>query len=229
MEKRQKLILFGAIAVVVTASILMMRKAGATTKEIKETEPEDDIIKDDSGSGSGSGSGSTVSTGYPDTPFKSKEEGDKFRTWIRKTYPSEAAAMSGGGVDATGSENSPTLREAYAKYYRHYLSYLTSIGAVSTANQLSNQTQTNLQNSGNFKEVVKVTPRKEFPSVTVRMTPSINSTEIGKLSRGKRLDWISQKTYNDGRAWHYVKFNDNVNGYVLATAVDKVKTYPSIV
>ena len=53
----------------------------------------------------------------PATPFKTKEDGNKFREWVNKKYPDWAKENN---LDASGSENNTYIRKAYAEYGQEY-------------------------------------------------------------------------------------------------------------
>ena len=53
----------------------------------------------------------------PATPFKTKEDGNKFREWVNKKYPDWAKENN---LDASGSENNTYIRKAYAQYGQEY-------------------------------------------------------------------------------------------------------------
>ncbi len=67
-------------------------------------------------SSSSSGSKSDVPS-EPATPFKTKEEGNKFREWVNKKYPDWAKENK---LDASGSENNSYIRKAYSQYGSEY-------------------------------------------------------------------------------------------------------------
>lgn len=54
---------------------------------------------------------------YPETPFKSKAEGDKFRGWVNDTYPKYAKQID---LDRSGDYNNSYIRKAYAQYGAEY-------------------------------------------------------------------------------------------------------------
>lgn len=54
---------------------------------------------------------------YPETPFTSKVEGDKFRNWINDTYPKYAVQID---LDRSGDYNNSYIRKAYAQYGAEY-------------------------------------------------------------------------------------------------------------
>lgn len=68
-------------------------------------------------SGSGSGTGKSNVPADPATPFKTKEEGNKFREWVNKKYPDWAKENS---LDASGPENNSYIRKAYIQYGSEY-------------------------------------------------------------------------------------------------------------
>ena len=72
------------------------------------------LLSGDSGSGSGSGS---VVTNYT-FPFKTTEEGNKFRTWVNTNYPAYAKEID---LDVSGALNS-YVEKAWKKYGSVYLS-----------------------------------------------------------------------------------------------------------
>jgi hypothetical protein len=51
------------------------------------------------------------------SPFKNKEEGDKFRAWVNQKYPDWAKQNS---LDATGPFNNGYIRKAYTQYGEEY-------------------------------------------------------------------------------------------------------------
>jgi hypothetical protein len=53
----------------------------------------------------------------PATPFKTKEDGNKFREWVNKKYPDWAKENN---LDASGSENNSYIRKAYSEYGAEY-------------------------------------------------------------------------------------------------------------
>lgn len=65
-------------------------------------------------------SSSTSSGKVPEdsaAPFKTKEEGDKFRAWVNQKYPDWAKQNS---LDATGPFNNGYIRKAYTQYGEEY-------------------------------------------------------------------------------------------------------------
>jgi hypothetical protein len=73
--------------------------------------------KSKSSSSSGSSSGKSNVPADPATPFKTKDEGNKFREWVNKKYPDWAKENS---LDASGSENNSYIRKAYVEYGEEY-------------------------------------------------------------------------------------------------------------
>ena len=70
-----------------------------------------------SSSSSSSSSGKSSVPSEPATPFKTKEEGNKFREWVNKKYPDWAKENK---LDASGSENNSYIRKAYSQYGSEY-------------------------------------------------------------------------------------------------------------
>jgi len=66
---------------------------------------------------SGSASSKSDVPSEPATPFKTKEEGNKFREWVNKKYPDWAKENK---LDASGSENNSYIRKAYSQYGSEY-------------------------------------------------------------------------------------------------------------
>jgi hypothetical protein len=54
---------------------------------------------------------------YPETPFKSKVEGDKFRNWVNDNYPQYAKQID---LDRSGDFNNSYMRKAYANKGAEY-------------------------------------------------------------------------------------------------------------
>lgn len=54
---------------------------------------------------------------YPETPFTSKAEGNKFRDWVNDTYPKYAKQID---LDRSGDFNNSYIRKAYAQYGAEY-------------------------------------------------------------------------------------------------------------
>ena len=54
---------------------------------------------------------------YPETPFKSKVEGDKFRNWVNDNYPQYAKQID---LDRSGDFNNSFMRKAYANKGAEY-------------------------------------------------------------------------------------------------------------
>lgn len=54
---------------------------------------------------------------YPATPFKTDEQGNKFREWVNKTYPDWAKKNN---LDASGAKDNSYIRKAYAEYGKNY-------------------------------------------------------------------------------------------------------------
>ena len=69
---------------------------------------------------------------YPATPFKTDEEGNKFREWVNKTHPDWAKKNN---LDATGSKDNSYIRKAYAEYGKDYK---PSSGTPPKVNTMSN-------------------------------------------------------------------------------------------
>lgn len=83
---------------------------------VKEGE---NIFSTDTNGGGNSSSSSSFVCPYRATPFKNKEEGNKFRAYMNEYYPKVAEAIKGGGygtgLDLTGSYDNCYIREAYHK------------------------------------------------------------------------------------------------------------------
>lgn len=213
MEKRQKLIILGASAIVIIAGIIFMRKSKAATIDtMKPIDDDNDIIP----SSTNNTSTSTQTKVYPDTPFKSKAEGDKFRKWVREKYPTEAAKLSGGGLDATGDYNNATMKEAFYKFGKEYLKTGISDIAQSTLDAY----QTSLKET--HKERKDVTPTMD--NVTVYKEPDYNSWVLEKLKMGNKREYISTVLGKDGKYYYKVKNIAGSNGYVLKSAAKVVST-----
>jgi hypothetical protein len=73
--------------------------------------------KKKSSSSSSSGSGKSSVPSYSSTPFKTQEEGNKFRAWVIKTHPDWAKSNS---LDATGPKDNAYIRKAYSEYSTEY-------------------------------------------------------------------------------------------------------------
>jgi len=63
--------------------------------------------------GDSSSSGSSSSSSKRKSPFKNKEEGDKFRKWVNDTYPKEAKEMD---LDVSGSHTNSYIMRAWKKF-----------------------------------------------------------------------------------------------------------------
>lgn len=73
-----------------------------------------------SGGGEKSSNKSKSSSKVPEdsaSPFKNKEDGDKFRAWVNQKYPDWAKQNS---LDATGPFNNGYIRKAYTEYGEEY-------------------------------------------------------------------------------------------------------------
>jgi hypothetical protein len=70
-----------------------------------------------SSSSSSSGGGKSSVPSYSSTPFKTQEEGNKFRAWVIKTHPDWAKSNS---LDATGPKDNAYIRKAYSEYSTEY-------------------------------------------------------------------------------------------------------------
>jgi hypothetical protein len=68
------------------------------------------IVSETLGSGGG--------TSDPPTPFKTREEGNKFRAWVRSKYPDYAREIV---LDEQGKYDNDTIRKAWAKYGQEWL------------------------------------------------------------------------------------------------------------
>jgi hypothetical protein len=74
---------------------------------------------------------------YPDTPFTSKAEGDKFRAWVNKNYSSYAKQID---LSLSGDFNNSFIKKAFAEYGQEYLkanapkTTTTAIGIKSNSN-----------------------------------------------------------------------------------------------
>ena len=82
----------------------------------KESSPSNKS-KSKSSSSSGSSSGKSNVPSEPAAPFKTKEDGNKFREWVNKKYPDWAKENS---LDASGPENNSYIRKAYVEYGEKY-------------------------------------------------------------------------------------------------------------
>ncbi len=54
-------------------------------------------------------------------PFKTKEEGDKFRRWVNETMPDKAKALD---IDPEGDHKNGFVIDAYTIYRKEYEQYL---------------------------------------------------------------------------------------------------------
>ena len=55
--------------------------------------------------------------GKSNVPFKNRQEGDKFRTWVNKQYPDYAKEID---LDVSGPHNNAFIAKAWAKYGNEY-------------------------------------------------------------------------------------------------------------
>ena len=90
----------------------------------KEEEDEEEIIIPPTNSGSGSGSGATNYT----FPFKTTDEGDKFRAWINTNYPAYAKEID---LAKSGALNS-FVEKAWLKYGTEYTKKGSGSGSGNT-------------------------------------------------------------------------------------------------
>jgi hypothetical protein len=103
---------------------------------------------------SSSSSSSSSSPSYPSTPFKNREEGDKFRGWVNDKYPDYAKSL-----DLERSNklfNNTTIRKAWAKYGSEYQLQggANQPASASASSSLSlQQIKTFLENGGKTKEI----------------------------------------------------------------------------
>jgi hypothetical protein len=93
--------------------VIDLSKVGKSIEKSKESSSSSSNKSKSKGS---SGSKSDVPS-EPATPFKTKEEGNKFREWVNKKYPDWAKENS---LDASGPENNSYIRKAYVNYGDEY-------------------------------------------------------------------------------------------------------------
>jgi hypothetical protein len=93
--------------------VIDLSKVGKSIEKSKESSSSSSNKSKSKGS---SGSKSDVPS-EPATPFKTKEDGDKFREWVNKKYPDWAKENK---LDASGSENNSYIRKAYSQYGSEY-------------------------------------------------------------------------------------------------------------
>ena len=67
--------------------------------------------------GDSSSSSSSSSTSKRKSPFKNKEEGDKFRKWVNDNYPDYAKQID---LDVSGSHTNKYIMKAWVKYGNQY-------------------------------------------------------------------------------------------------------------
>lgn len=67
--------------------------------------------------GDSSSSSSSSSSSKRKSPFKNKEEGNKFRKWVNDTYPKEAKEMD---LDVSGSHTNSYIMRAWKKFGESY-------------------------------------------------------------------------------------------------------------
>jgi len=67
--------------------------------------------------GDSSSSSSSSSSSKRKSPFKNKEEGDKFRKWVNDNYPDYAKQID---LDVSGSHTNSYIMKAWAKYGNQY-------------------------------------------------------------------------------------------------------------
>jgi hypothetical protein len=100
--------------------VIDLSKSAESIEKAKDDKSTSDSgSKSTSKSKSSSGDNSSKSTvpSEPATPFKTKEEGNKFREWVNKKYSDWAKENS---LDASGPENNSYIRKAYVEYGEEY-------------------------------------------------------------------------------------------------------------
>lgn len=92
-------------------------------------------------SGIASGGGSSF---FGTSPFKNRDEGNRFRKWINDTYPSYAREID---LDPTGSHTNVYIMKAWDKYGQAYKTYQSSGGGGSTTTSPTDQNKKSYQAS----------------------------------------------------------------------------------
>lgn len=97
--------------------VIDLSKSAESIEKAKEESSPGSKSKTKSKSSSGDNSSKSTVPSEPATPFKTKEEGNKFREWVNKKYPDWAKEND---LDTSGSENNSYIRKAYAQYGEEY-------------------------------------------------------------------------------------------------------------
>jgi hypothetical protein len=87
-------------------------------KKEAELEAERLKLEEEAKKGTVSNPRTTSSSVNPNTPFTSKAEGDKFRAWVNKNYPSYAKQID---LSLSGDFNNSFIKKAFAEYGQEYL------------------------------------------------------------------------------------------------------------
>lgn len=95
---------------------------------------------------------------YPATPFKTDEEGNKFRAWVNKTYPDWAKKNN---LDVSGGKDNSYIRKAYSEYGKNY----KEIETRGLTNEQLKQILTSIKASGGGAEI-KITSDDATPYVS---------------------------------------------------------------
>jgi len=94
------------------------KKEEERKKKEAELEAERLKLEEEAKKGTVSKPRTTSSSVNPNTPFTSKSEGDKFRAWVNKNYPSYAKQID---LSLSGDFNNSFIKKAFADYGQEYL------------------------------------------------------------------------------------------------------------
>lgn len=211
MDKNKKLMLIAFVsAALVGGGIFLWWKNRPKKDEDKkdETPPvlEEPKIETTYTPPKDSSSSSSSSTTLSATPFKNKTEGDAFRLWMSKKYPS--FRYNGDKLDLTGGYDNAFIRKAFQLYGDEYMSSKNSTSSTSTG----------------FKKGDKVYIKGS--SVTVYSYPEIKSQWIlGNIPKSVVKDlpfgtWDSSANSNFDKV--AVGAYLNVNGELVKSSSPKI-------
>lgn len=178
-----------------------------------------------SSSSSSSQSGKNQALGdipsYPATPFKTDEEGNKFREWVNKTHPDWA---KNNNLDASGSKDNSYIRKAFNEYEGEYKKSKEAPDTVKNENKMDNK-----QLSDILDKIKKAGAKVKLQFTTNTKEPVIlyyAGKEYGHIYSNYR---ISYKTSSGKTFWgtynpktNNVKF-DNRKTFNLTKLVTKFK------
>ena len=119
MANNKKLIWIGIASAVIIGGGAFLWWKNKNDKEEKRKQEEEEKEKQEQEKASQDSYSPPRTIQLPSTPFTNKTEGDKFRAWVNKKYPSYAKQID---LSLSGDYNNSFIRKAFQKYGAEYIS-----------------------------------------------------------------------------------------------------------